>query len=321
MTEIQIQPSIVYDVTTIGDAYVEMRSHSTSMLEAKTFERFIAGSAAQIALSCAMLGKKAAIIASVGADAMGTFVQTTFRNARVDVSGLQFSREHSTSLLFTARALRSLQTSYYRLADVNLHNTKEHVALAQSSGIIHASGFCLWRHPSRHSIFEILRLTKKYDRITVLNPFYEPALWRDRDEAFEVMKKTLQFADIATPTIDDAEHLFGKLPREEYVRRYHEMGAKEVVLLMGRDGCFYSKGEEMTRIPACPSRIIDPSGVTDAWHAGFYCALRSGKEKIQAAQFGNAVAAYALQQPGTLAVLPSADEIAQKFLKKNFDEI
>lgn len=321
MSDIQIQPTLLYDVTTVGDAYVELRSFDTTLLDAKTFERHIMGSAAHIAIYMAMLGKKSAVVASVGADSMGTFIQNTLRNYKVEVSGLQYSRENPTSLIFSARSGRMLQTTYYRLADFHLHNTKDHVTLAQSSSIVHGSGFSLWKHPSRHSIFEILRLAKKFDRLTVLQPFYEPALWRKTEEALEVIKKTIQFADLVTPTIDDAENLFGKSSREDYVRQYHDLGVGKVILTMGKDGCFVSHEGNITRVPACEARIVDPSGVNDAWHAGLYYALREGKDLASAAYFGNAVGAYALMQHGTLIQLPPASEIAEKMLKKKLEDI
>lgn len=321
MSDYFIQPTIMYDVTTIGDAYVELRAGEASLPEAKHFERHIAGSAAQIAIYTSMLGGKANCIASVGADALGTFVQNYLRQFKVNVTGLQFSREHPTSLLFAARAGRILQTTYYRLSDWQLHNTKEHVLLAQSSRIVHGTGFCLWKHPARHSVFEILRLTKKFNSTTVLQPFYEPALWRDRNDAMNTIKKTLQFADIATPTVDDAEHLFGKATREDYVKKYQDLGAEIVILTMGKDGSLMSDGANTIRIPSVDAKIVDPSGVNDAWHAGLYHAMVEGKELPNAILFANAVAAYALQQPGTLVPLPSAQEISESMLQKSFSDI
>lgn len=321
MNDFQILPTILYDVATVGDAYVEMRTTESTLPEASNFQRHIAGSAAHVAIYSSMLGMKSACIASVGADAMGTYVQNTLRGHKVEVSGLQFSRDFPTSLLFAARSGRMLQTTYYRLADWQLHNTKEHVLIAQSSRIVHGTGFCLWKHPSRHSVFEILRLTKKFSSTTVLQPYYEPALWRDRNDALTTIKKTLQFADICTPTIDDAEHLFGKASREDYVKKYHDLGVEKVILTMGRDGCLVSDGSKIVRVPAVEAKIIDPSGVNDAWHAGLYYAMNEGKELPNAAYFANAVGAFKLQQPGTLVPLPPAEEIAEKYAKRRVEDI
>lgn len=321
MNDFQIQPTILYDLTTVGDAYVELRASDTTLPDAKVFERHIAGSAAHIAIYSSMLGAKTSCIAAVGADALGTFVQNFLRLYKVNTTGLQFSRDNPTSILFAARAGRILQTTYYRLSDWQLHNTKEHVTIAQSSRIVHGSGFCLWKHPARHSVFEILRLTKKFNSTTVLQPFYEPALWRDRNDALTTIKKTLQFADIVTPTVDDAEHLFGKAAREDYIKKYHDLGVATVILTMGKDGCLVSDGTKTVRVPSVDAKIVDPAGVNDAWHAGLYHAMNEGKELSNAAYFANAVAAFALQQPGTLVPLPSAQDIAEQMAKKRFEEI
>jgi sugar/nucleoside kinase (ribokinase family) len=314
-------PALLHDLVTVGDASIELRSAASSLTEALQFDRIIAGSAAQIAIFNSMLGGRSACIACVGADALGTCVQNELRKSRVDVSGLQYSHEYPTSLIFTARAGRLLQTTHYRLADWQLHVTKEHVALAQGSRIVHASGFTLWKHPARHSIFELLRLSKKVKALTVLQPYYEPALWRDRNDAIATLTKTLQFADLATPTVDDAEHLFGKIPREDSVRRFHDLGAGKVILTMGKDGCLVSDGRSVTRVPAVESRVIDPSGVISAWHAGLFYAINAGKELASAAFFANAVGGYVLQTPGALVVLPSADTIAGQTAGVTFEAI
>jgi len=321
MNDYTFPPTILYDVTSVGDAYVELRAFDCALPEAEHFERHLGGSAAHVAVYTRLLGGASVCVASLGADALGTFIQNTLRRYGVNTGGLQFSREHPTSLLFSARSGRILQTTHYRLADWQLHNTKEHVTLAQSSRIVHASGFCLWKHPARHSVFEILRLTKKFNCTTVLQPAYEPAVWRDRNEAAATIKKTLQFTDIATPTIDDPEHLFGKAPHGDLLKRYHDFGVKTVILTLGREGCIVSDPAGVEHLPAVNAKIVDPAGANDAWHAGLYHAMNAGKGLHSAARFANAVAAYTLQHNGSLVSLPDADKLAQQMLKCSFEEI
>jgi sugar/nucleoside kinase (ribokinase family) len=321
MNDLRVPPPITYDLTTVGEAYVELRAENTSLPDATSFAKRIGGAAAVIAIYYSMLGGKTNCIASVGADAHGTFVQNTLRQYKVNASTMQFSREHQTSLIFTARLGRIIQSAYYRLSEWQLHNTKEHVMLAQASRIVHGSGFCLWQHPGRHSIFEILRLSKKFESTTVLQPFYEPALWRNRADALATIKKTLQFADIITPTIDDAENLFGKATREEHLKNYHDLGAKTVIMTMGKQGALVSDGLKVVRVPAVEAEVVDPSGVHDAWHAGLYYAINKHKPLANATYFANAVAAWVLSREGTLVDLPAPGEISQRFLDKAFEDV
>ncbi len=321
MNDLRVPPPMIYDLTTVGEAYVELRAENTALPEAASFTKRIGGSAALIAIYYSMLGGKTNCIASVGADAHGTFIQNTLRQHKVNASTMQFSREHQTSLLFTSRLGRIIQSAYYRLSEWQLHNTKEHVLLAQGSRIVHGSGFCLWQHPARHSIFEVLRLSKKFESTTVLQPFYEPALWRNRSDALATIKKTLQFADIITPTIDDAENIFGKATREEQLKNYHDLGAKTVIMTMGKQGALVSDGVKVVRVPAVEAEVVDPSGVHDAWHAGLYYALNKHKPLANATYFANAVAAWVLRREGSLVELPAPGEITQQLLNKAFEEV
>lgn len=321
MTEQTIQLSIVHDLTCIGETYLEFRAPAASMTDATAFTPHLAGSAAFVACYASMLGTRTALISCLGADPMGNIIKSEFQKYKIDTDGVQYVRDAPTSLLFTARTGRLLQTAYYRLADWHLHNTKEHITQAQSSAMVHASGFSLWKNPSRHSVFELLRLAKKFDRKTVLYPMFQYALWRDRSEAMEVIKKTIQFADIVTPTLDDAENLFGKMPREDFIQRYREMGARDVILAMGRDGCLVTEKDAIVCVPACEAKIVNPAGVVDAWHAGLYFALKSGKSLPSAAHFANGVGAFVLQEEESLVQLPSADVITKQMFSKSFSEI
>lgn len=321
MTELKVPPQIMYDLTTAGEAFVELRAEGSTLPDAQTFEKRIGGSAALIAVYYSMLGGKANCIASVGADAHGTFVQNTLRQHKVNASTMQFSREHQTSLLFTARKDQIIQSAFYRLSEWQLHNTKEHVALAQASRIVYGSGFCLWKHPARHSIFEILRLAKKFDSTTVLQPFYEPSLWRNREDAVGTIKKTLQFADILTPTIDDAENLFGKSTREEHLKHYHDLGAKTIIMNMGKQGALVSDGVKVVRVPTVEAEVVDPAGVHEVWHAALFYALNYKKPLANATYFANTVAAWAVQREGALVTLPMPGEITEELLEKPFEDV
>ena len=321
MYDLRVPPPVIYDLTTVGEAYVELRAEDSSLPEAPGFSKRISGSAALISIYYSMLGGKTNCIAAVGADAHGTFVQNMLRQHKVNATTMQFSREYQTSVLFTARTGRMIQSVFYRLSDWQLHNTKEHVTLAQGSKIVHGSGFCLWKHPARHSVFEILRLSKKFDSVTVLQPFYEPALWRDRQDALATIKKTLQFADILTPTLDDAENLFGKATREDHLKSFHDMGAKTVIMTMGKQGALVSDGSRVVRVPAVEADVVDPAGVHDAWHAGLYYALNHGKQLANATYFANAVAAFVLGKEGPLVDLPAPGEISDALLGKAFEDV
>ncbi|GLW63002.1 kinase [Actinomadura rubrobrunea] len=59
------------------------------------------------------------------------------------------------------------------------------------------------------------------------------------------------------------------------------------------------KGEEGLHVPAVPvAKVVDPTGVGDAFRAGFLTAVAWGLPLERAAQVGNVTAAYALEAAG-----------------------
>ncbi|MBX6769435.1 MAG: carbohydrate kinase family protein, partial [Actinomadura rubrobrunea] len=59
------------------------------------------------------------------------------------------------------------------------------------------------------------------------------------------------------------------------------------------------KGEEGLHVPAVPvAKVVDPTGVGDAFRAGFLTAIAWGLHLERAAQVGNVTAAYALEAAG-----------------------
>ncbi len=321
LTTTRFEPTPTYDCCCVGDAFVELASADHPIPEASEFHRTIGGFAATVALYSAQLGSKTSCIAAVGADPFGTFIQHTFRQAKVQVSGLQFNKEFPTSIMFRGRSGSLDQTLFLRQADWQLHNTKEHTFLAQSCRIVFGSGFGLWKHPARHSVFEILRLAKKVDTITILNPHYGPGFYKDREDGYQTIKKTLQFADIATPRLMDAEDLFGKMSKEDYIKKYLDLGVKKVILWAGREGALVSDGAKIVRVPASIIDVVDRAGTHEAWHAGLMYAMTKGKELANAAYFGNIVAAYVAQRQGALVPIPDAETLAQEMTARSFRDL
>jgi sugar/nucleoside kinase (ribokinase family) len=321
MKDDKTPPPILHDLTSVGDAFVELYTEDNSLPEAAQFERRLAGTAALTAIYHSMLGGSTACIACVGADALGNFVQNSLRKHKVEAGNIQFCRDFPTTLRFSAKVGRMYQTAHYRLADWNLHNTKEHILQAQSSRIVFCNGSVLTKNPARHSIFEILRLSKKWSSTTVFRPVYEPSQWPDRQDAQATIKKTLQFADILTPTIEDAEALFGKAPKEEHLKQYHDMGAKTVVMNLGKQGALLSDGSKVVRVPAVESEVVDMEGVDEAWHAAFFYALNKRKAAPNAVYFANTVAAWVISRPGGLIELPPPGEITKELIGKDFEDI
>jgi adenosine kinase len=75
--------------------------------------------------------------------------------------------------------------------------------------------------------------------------------------------------------------------------------AQALVITRGEAGCSIVEGERRTDVPAVPpTRIIDPTGVGDAFRGGFLKGMASGADYEVCARLGSVAATYALEHLG-----------------------
>lgn len=75
--------------------------------------------------------------------------------------------------------------------------------------------------------------------------------------------------------------------------------AGALVITRGERGCSVYEGSARTDVPAVPPhRIVDPTGVGDAFRGGFMKGMADGADYVQCAQLGSVAATYALEHLG-----------------------
>lgn len=139
----------------------------------------------------------------------------------------------------------------------------------------------------------------------VFDSNFRPAGWPDRGEARAVFDQMLRRVDIALPTLDDDQALFGVQDAADCARRLHGQGVAEVVVKLGRLGCWPSSGGRSAEVPAeAVARVVDSTAAGDSFNAGYLSARLAGAEPDVAAAQGHRIAARVIGHPG--AVIPPA---------------
>ncbi len=91
-----------------------------------------------------------------------------------------------------------------------------------------------------------------------------------------------------------------------------EAGA--LVVTRGENGCSIYRGTKRTDVPAVPpSRIVDPTGVGDAFRGGLMKGLASGASDEVSAQLGSVAATYALEHLGGSSHAYTFDEFRKRY--------
>ncbi len=131
---------------------------------------------------------------------------------------------------------------------------------------------------------------------------FRAALWPDQAEAREAMQAALRVADIALPTFDDEEKLFGDASPQATAERIAALGVAEVVVKNGAKPCLIAAEGGMAEVPpAHAPRIVDTTGAGDSFGGAYLAARLLGHAPVKAARLGHAVAAEVVGVHGALA--------------------
>ena len=299
------------DLVAVGEILVDLISvePAGSLRQASQYRRRFGGAPANVALNVAQLGGTSAVVGKVGCDAFGAFLLDTLRAHGVIADGVVKDPAHGTSLVFVARTAGSPDFQAYRGADAKLRPEEVREDLIARARVVHTSAFALAEEPSRSAVLRAIGLARERGGLVSLEPNYRPSIWPQRDEAQEVLGEVLRSVDLVKPSLDDARALFGERFPEGYVEEFARRGPRLVVLTLGREGCLVYDGRKVTRVPAFEVTALDATGAGDAFWAGFLLSWLDGETPLEAARFGNAVAALKV---GGIAPLPRREEVYRR---------
>lgn len=301
------------DLLCVGELLIDMiASEYGSFVECGEFRRFAGGSPANIALNAGKLGVSAAIAASVGADSLGDFLVTSLADAGLDTS-LILRSDESTSLVLITRSREAPTPIFYRGADYRLAMSEKLEATMRASSILHFSSWPLSMEPARRCVEELIGVARGSGSLLCFDPNYHPAIWKDRSEAVVVFERVLPAIDVVKPSEDDADRLFGRDSPERHLRRFLDLGAKLVIMTLGKDGAIASDGTETREYPSLADEVVDTTGAGDAFWAGLYAGIASGRSADRAIRLGMAVSAIKLRGVGPSVPVFSLAQIERRF--------
>ena len=177
---------------------------------------------------------------------------------------------------------------------------------------IYLSGISLslYAEPARARLFDFLARYRMQGGQVIFDSNHRPRLWSSPEAARDAYEPMYRLADLALPTDEDEQMLYGEARPEEIVKNLQSFGIKEVVLKMGRDGCLISQGAALELVPAEAVPVTDSTAAGDAFNAGFIAAKMQGKNSTEAALLGHKLASSVLQHRGAiipLSAMPSKE--------------
>ena len=301
------------DVLTIGETVIDFISAepSDSLLDATTFNRYLGGSPANIAVNSSKLGDVAAVMSKTGIGAFGQFIKNELRYHGVNTDYLIMDHRVHTSIILVSQTSGTPDFEAFRNGDYQLTPEEVPEEAISRAKVIHASTFALSREPCRSAVKRAFELGHAQGKIVSLDPNYSPRIWPNYQEALQVIPELYQFVTITKASLDDSHRLFGpdQTP-EEYITRLHELGPKTVILTMGKEGALISEnGKLLGHLPARPIQVVDATGAGDSFWAGFLVAMLDGRPLKECLLFAREIVEMKLTRIGSLPDAMDRSEI------------
>ncbi|MFC5407160.1 carbohydrate kinase family protein [Cohnella soli] len=301
------------DLLTVGEMLVDMISDNYGDgYENNGYTRFFGGSPSNIAINANKLGIRSHIVSAVGEDSLGTFLLNRLREAGMDTDGIQTTPD-STSLVVVTKSQSTPVPIFYRGADYGLTYNGSLERALNNSKAVHFSCWPISKVPARHTVERVIEEARRNKMLIGFDPNYHPKIWERDEDGVAYVKSVISKVDIVKPSEDDAERLFGPDSHANQVEKFLELGAKLVIMTLGKDGAIVSNGKETVIFASLATVVEDTTGAGDAFWSGFYAAVIKGHTIKEALELGFAVSAFKLKYTGAVVDLPELEAIKRQF--------
>lgn len=145
---------------------------------------------------------------------------------------------------------------------------------------------------------------RKRGALVAFDSNFRPRGWKgELDRARLVVGETLRRCDIALPTFDDEQALWGDRDPAETIKRLSAMGVSEIVVKSGANPAWVAAAGGVEQVP-CPETIepTDTTAAGDSFSAAYLAARLTGAAPALAASTGHRLAATVIQHRG--AIIP-----------------
>jgi sugar/nucleoside kinase (ribokinase family) len=149
-----------------------------------------------------------------------------------------------------------------------------------------------------------MRMGKRLGKIVTLDPNYDPRVWPDKVEAWEVLAEVMPYVTIVKPSLEDARRLFDFNMDEETLEEtalteFHDLGAETVILTRSGGVVTVSDKGNVERVGPLPRvQIENVTGARDAFWSALLMARLDGKGWSEAVRFAHEVASLKMRVEG-----------------------
>ncbi|MBO4292228.1 MAG: carbohydrate kinase family protein [Lachnospiraceae bacterium] len=272
----------------------------------------VGGEAVNQAMAAAKLGIRTGILCSLGVDEAGELVMNALQRSGVDTEHVIRDSEHPTPVttMFVREdgTRKSITNQAHRYG---FAVEKYEDVFTDTRALLLGS---LFRAPFDEP--ERIRYILKKAKDAGVLVFADTKLPNYKILGLEELREVLPMIDYITPNEDEAAYYTKEKEPSAMADVFLKYGVKNVLIKLGRHGCYFKNSEQELSLPAYRINAVDATGAGDNFLAGFAAEILRGASKEQALRFGNACGAICATMVGAGSALKSREQVLQ-FMREN----
>ena len=280
------------NISLVGEIVIDTIIHK----DLNMITNIIGGSPFNICKNLTKIGIANHLIGSVGNDENGKNVLMQIKALGIDATINVV--EKATATVAVDQTISSPLPVFNRSADSQIPLSQDLIDNITCSKLLHFTYWPLSEEPSKSTIMVLLDKARENNVLIGFDPNYHSYLDDDSENGLKTIKTIIDRVDIIKPSLDDSIRMFGEREVEDYLKIYEDLGAKLIIMTLGKDGLVARYKGETLKLPSLATKVIDSTGAGDAFWSGLYTGIIRGKSIIDSINIGLMASAIKMKTIG-----------------------
>lgn len=311
-----------FDIVATGECLLDVFAEKSPDGRSMLLKGNPGGAPVNVLAQAAKLGLKTAYISKLSKDVFGAFLKSELDKAGIDTGGVVLTDSYPTTLAIVSldhNGNRSFDFYREKTADVMLEKDEIDYELIRNAEIFHFGSVSMSAEPSRSATLAAAEEAKKSGVAVSFDPNLRPPLWKDMNEAREMIIRGLKMADYVKVSDEELVFLTGHDNIEKGIMEvYDEFNLKFLVVTLGPKGSICCVNHRVLREPAFDVKTVDTTGAGDSfWGAALYQLIANKKdvssysdnELCELLRFSNAAGSVTTTVKGAINAMPDMEGI------------
>lgn len=318
--------SAAYDLIAIGRTGVDIYplDHGVGLEEVKTFEKFLGGSATNVAVAAAQYGRRAALVTRTGDDPFGRYVAGESQRLGVDPTFISAHDGPPTPVTFCeVHPPDDFPLYFYRYPTApDLQLTPEDLPSTQQlqeATVFWATVTGLSQEPSRATHFEAWTARGRRSH-TVLDLDYRPMFWPEPADASQQVAAALEHVTVAVGNREECEVAVGETDPHRAAAALLDRGLDLAIVKQGPKGVLATTADEQVEVPPFPVEVVNGLGAGDAFGGALVHGLLAGWGLRDILEFANVAGALVAAELECSTAMPNEDRVREALASRRTQE-